>query len=88
MLRTPIWKLWESLEPDFHGKPPVELYNLVEDPQELRNLADQEPEIVAALRSRMNAWIRNRCRATGKRKPIELHEIGLDRRSGSIETAQ
>ena len=86
--RTPIWKFWESLEPDFHGKPPVELYNLVEDPQELRNLADQEPEIVAALRSRMNAWIRKRCRATGKRNPIELHEIGLDRRIGSIETAQ
>ena len=32
--RTPQWKLILALEPDFHFKPPVELYNLVEDPQE------------------------------------------------------
>ena len=30
--RTPEWKLIEALEPDFHFKPPVELYNLAEDP--------------------------------------------------------
>ncbi len=86
--RTPVWKFWEALEPDFHGKPPVELYNLVEDPQELRNLADREPELVETLRGRMNKWIRKRCRATRKKNPIELHSIGLDRRIGSIETAQ
>ena len=33
--RTPIWKFWEALEPDFHDKPPVELYNLVEDPRRI-----------------------------------------------------
>ncbi len=86
--RTPIWKFWESLEPDFHGKPPVELYNLLEDPKELHNLADREPAIVDTLRARMNAWITKRCRATGKGNPIELHKIGLNRRIGSIETAQ
>ena len=32
--RTPEWKLIEALEPDFHFKPPVELYNLIEDPEE------------------------------------------------------
>ncbi len=32
--RTPQWKLIVALEPDFHFKPPVELYNLVEDPDE------------------------------------------------------
>lgn len=86
--RTPIWKFWESLEPDFHGKPPLELYNLVEDPEELNNLAHREPQIVETLRARMNAWIKNRCRATGKGNPIELHELGLNRRIGSIETAK
>ena len=30
----PQWKLIDALEPDFHFKPPVELYNLVEDPGE------------------------------------------------------
>ena len=38
--RTPQWKLIIALEPDFHFKPKVELYNLVEDPHEDHNLAE------------------------------------------------
>lgn len=30
--RTPEWKLIQALEPDFHFKPEIELYNLVTDP--------------------------------------------------------
>ncbi|MBN2307862.1 MAG: sulfatase [Candidatus Hydrogenedentes bacterium] len=86
--RTPVWKFWEALEPDFHHKPPVELYNIVEDPEEQVNLADKEPQVVETLRNRMNAWIKKRCRQTKKGNPILLHSIGLDRRIGSIETAQ
>lgn len=86
--RTPIWKFWDALEPDFHHKPPVELYNLVEDPQEAHNLADKEPEIVAMLRARMNRWIKKRCRQTGKENPIHDYVIGMDKYIGSIATAK
>jgi len=86
--RTPIWKFWEALEPDFHGKPPVELYNLVEDPEESKNLAEREPEVVAMLRARMNAWIERRCRRTGKSNPIHDYCIGTDKFIGSIATAK
>jgi arylsulfatase A-like enzyme len=68
--RTPCWKLIEALEPDFHFKPPIELYNLVEDPGELENLADSEPDVVEFLRNRMNAWISNREKETGLPDPI------------------
>jgi arylsulfatase A-like enzyme len=68
--RTPQWKLIEALEPDFHFKPAVELYNLVEDPGELLNLADSEPEVVAFLRKRMKAWIARREKETGLPNPI------------------
>ncbi len=68
--RTPQWKLVVALEPDFHFKPPVELYNLVEDPDENHNLAEELPEVVNLLKKRMRSWIRKRVRETGKRNPM------------------
>jgi len=69
--RTPEWKLIVALEPDFHFKPPVELYNLVEDPLENLDLADSHPDVVALLRGRMEAWIVRRERETGLPNPID-----------------
>jgi len=86
--RTPEWKLIEALEPDFHNKPPVELYNLVLDPLELDNLAGKEPQIVDQLRSRMMAWVERRVKETGKEDPILGYHIGTDRRIGSVATAK
>ncbi|MDI6829332.1 MAG: sulfatase [Armatimonadota bacterium] len=68
--RTPEWKLIHALEPDFHFKPEVELYNLIKDPEENFNVAEQEPEIVRMLEARMNAWIAKREKETGRRNPI------------------
>lgn len=68
--RTPEWKLIEALEPDFHFKPPVELYNLVEDPEEYNNLAEAEPDVVEFLHNRMEAWIAKREAETGLPNPI------------------
>ncbi len=68
--RTPEWKLIVALEPDCHFKPPVELYNLIEDPLENTNLAESQPEMVAALKSRMEAWIARREQETGLPNPI------------------
>jgi arylsulfatase A-like enzyme len=68
--RTPQWKLILALEPDFHFKPPVELYNLVEDPLENHNLAEELPDVVASLAARMDAWIAQRERQTGLPNPI------------------
>ena len=70
--RTPQWKLIEALEPDFHFKPPVELYNLVEDPAEYDNLAESEPEVVALLKGRMEQWIARREQETGLPNPIHM----------------
>lgn len=68
--RTPEWKLIVALEPDVHFKPPIELYNLLEDPEELTNLAEQEPEVVAFLRGRMDTWIAKREVETGLPNPM------------------
>jgi arylsulfatase A-like enzyme len=68
--RTPQWKLIVALEPDFHFKPMVELYNLFEDPDENHNLAEEQPEIVTLLKKRMRTWIKKRETETGKRNPM------------------
>ena len=68
--RTPEWKLIVALEPDFHFKPAVELYNLINDPEEYDNLAEKEPEVVKFLTERMNNFIAKREKETGKTNPM------------------
>ena len=68
--RTPEWKLIVALEPDFHFKPPVELYNLIQDPDENNNLAETHPDIVNVLETRMKNWILQREQETGLTNPI------------------
>ncbi len=68
--RTPHWKLIVALEPDFHFKPEVELYNLIQDPSENNNLAESRPEVVSELRAKMEAWISKREMETGLPNPI------------------
>ena len=68
--RTPEWKLMVALEPDCHFKPEVELYNLVDDPLELKNLATREKGVTAALRQRLDDWVARREKQTGRVNPM------------------
>jgi arylsulfatase A-like enzyme len=70
--RTPDWKLIVALEPDFHFKPEVELYDLRSDPGEDVNVAHLRPDVVADLRNRMDVHIAERTKATGRPAPIEI----------------
>ena len=70
--RTPDWKLIVALEPDFHFKPEVELYDLRADPAEEVNVAHSRPDVVADLRNRMEVHIAERSKATGRPDPIEV----------------
>lgn len=88
--RTPEWKLIVALEPDFHFKPEIELYNLVHDPGENRNLAEEEPGIVAALKERMEAWIARREAETGVTNPMytNLNWHGSKTHEGPFTSSQ
>ena len=68
--RTPEWKLIIALEPDFHFKPEIELYNLIADPGENYNLAPERPDVVAHLRACMEAWIAKRVAETELENPM------------------
>ena len=68
--RTPHYKLICALEPDFHDKPAVELYDLYKDPDELCNIAKENPDIVKMLTARMKAHIAKREKDTGRQNPM------------------
>jgi len=68
--RTPEWKLIVSLEPDFHFKPDIELYNLIQDPDELNNVAENNMDIVNVLKARMEHHIASREKQTGRPNPM------------------
>jgi arylsulfatase A-like enzyme len=68
--RTPEWKYIHALEPDFHYKPEVELYNLLDDPDEYNNLATSEPQVVKFLEDRLQAWTARREKETGRPNPM------------------
>ncbi|WP_285857714.1 sulfatase family protein [Neobacillus cucumis] len=86
--RTPEWKLIRALEPDFHFKPEIELYNLIKDPNELENVAEKEPQMVNLLLGRMDAYIAKRERETGRTNPMytNLSWHGLER--GPFKTSE
>ncbi len=88
--RTPHWKLICALEPDFHFMPAVELYNLVTDPNEDRNLAEQEKDMADALQTRMEVWIARREGETGNRNPVEtnLNWHGSKEHEGPFTSSQ
>ena len=73
--RTPQWKLIVSLEPDFHFKPEIELYDLIRDPEENRNVAAENPEVVQMLKTRMEKFIAKREKETGRPAPIYTNFI-------------
>ena len=85
--RTPEWKLIVSLEPDFHYKPMLELYNLIQDPLENRNVADENPEVVEMLRTRMEAFIAKREKEVGRTDPIYRNFLANDRPFASSDEA-
>jgi len=69
-IRTEKWKFIKTLDKAFWETPEIELYNMKEDPEETKNLASEEPEIVDELELRMERWLRKKL---GKRiDPLEL----------------
>jgi len=77
-LRTDRHKLILARKPDFYGNPPRECYDLLSDPKEEHNLAEEEPELTAELETELEGWIAERLRALGKSEdPLIEREIGL-----------
>ncbi len=77
-IRTKEHKFIVARKPDYYGTPLRELYDLVADPGEEKNIIDERPEIASALESELDAWIAERLRALGREKdPLIEQEISM-----------
>jgi len=76
-IRTRHWKYIHALEPDIHGMPPEELYDLSADPGETRNLADVHRGTAEELDQKIREWVQRRMAVTGKPDPMETVGITM-----------
>ena len=68
----------------------TELYNLTDDPLELKNLANVEKNVAKQLETRMLAYIAKREKATGRKNPMYLNVNwhGVKSQNGPFESSQ
>jgi arylsulfatase len=80
-LRTDEAKFILAREPDRHGMPPRELYDLTVDPGEILNLADVRGEQAAEMEAELEAWIAAGLKRTGRSEdPLRAQGITLGKR--------
>ena len=80
-MRTPEYKLIVSREPDYHEKPPVELYDLLADPGELTNIVNDNADLTRTLLTRFDLLLKSMLEQRGlKQDPIATHGLTLGRR--------
>jgi arylsulfatase len=75
-VRTPEWKYIRCWDPGIYPRFEPELYDLIADPTEQRNLADARPDVVADLDRQLQVWLQ--ARLGGRPDPlVEVIEVGL-----------
>ncbi|MCW3052678.1 MAG: Arylsulfatase [Chthonomonadales bacterium] len=80
-MRTDDTKFILAREPDRHGMPPRELYDLINDPGEAHNLADERQEQAAEMEAELEAWIAAGLARTGRAEdPLRTQGITLGKR--------
>ncbi|MFE5317622.1 sulfatase [Paenibacillus sp. NPDC056579] len=85
-IRTERYKLIRYYDPGIFQRPVTELYDLLEDPEELVNLADSEPETAEELEYKLNQWIARKLagRPDPMLKQIQDSQLPFRRRIESI----
>lgn len=80
-LRTETMKFILSRELDFHNMPRCELYDLVSDPEETHNLAEERPLEAEQMEKQLENWIAAELKNSGRAEdPLRAQGITLGKR--------
>ena len=64
-LRTDEYKYILAREQDYRGRPMRELYDLKQDPHEMKNIAQERPEVASDLEDTLEGWISDMMKKNG-----------------------
>ncbi|TWE08591.1 arylsulfatase A-like enzyme [Neobacillus bataviensis] len=76
-VRTNKYKFIKTYDSGLFTRPPYELYDLHEDPNEEINLADMLPEITEKYETMLNYWIKSKLNNRSDPMEVVLREEGL-----------
>jgi len=80
-MRTPEYKLIVACEPDWHDRPAVELYDLVDDPGEQTDICSSSPLVARKLLDRFDAQLTTMIASRGlTADPLAASALTLGRR--------
>ena len=68
-VRTSDWKYIRCIHPGVYPRGEDELYNLHDDPTEQRNVATENPEVVAEMSAHLDNWVNDQLQ--GRNDPME-----------------
>lgn len=88
-IRTDAHKFILARRPDFYGTPLRELYALRQDPDELRNVVREQPDVAAELEQKLEDWISEKMAKNGLTEdPLVAHGLTLGANLPVREPAQ
>ena len=77
-MRTMTHKFILARQPDMYGTATRELYNLVNDPHEHNNIAEEDTELAQSLETQLESWVSDQMAGNGLREdPLISHGLTL-----------
>ncbi len=79
-IRTKEWKFIKVVkdsESIKYGRPKKEIYNLVNDPQELMNIVDARDDMAKELEGNIDNWVSSQLKKWNKPDPFEVQELSV-----------
>jgi len=74
-VRTPHWRMIRTIHPGIYPYDPLYLYNMVEDPHQTCNVAEEEPEALAWCDHLLSTWWHEHC--TGSNASLDPFQLQM-----------